>query len=146
MRPFFVLHAMPNFLVASNEYLRQQLNFTIQTIKTTCSLRLFANTFTPGPGSLLVDFMEPVFTGYARQGCSTMFPLAIKVQDGAYESRSAVLTFDSLQARTVLIYGWFIASASQVFCSFRFADGFPLNSLNPLQFRIALADTSFPPS
>lgn len=85
------------------------------------SLRLFSNVFAPTPGSVLADFRECVFGGYAALSTLNMFPTATIVQDGQWELVGPTVMFSCTGPPGDNIAGWFISRSGQLVACEAFA-------------------------
>jgi len=97
-------------IVDSNKALQLQIDYLRGTLLNTAQtyVRLFSNNFTPDPASVLGDFTEATFGGYAAVQVNSKFGSPYKVIDGEYQTDSSAFTFTQTTGANQLIYGWYL--------------------------------------
>lgn len=85
------------------------------------SVGIFTNDITPNKGSVIGDFTEPVYAGYAR--ITPTWPDAVRGNDGFVHKRSSLITFQQGGAITTCnVYGCFLVVAGVAVAAVRFDD------------------------
>jgi len=97
-------------IIDSNKQLQDIIDYIRGTFLNTSNsyVRLFRNNFTPDPSSVLGDFTECNFTGYAAQQVNSKFGTPYKVIDGKYQTDSSAFTFTCSSGLSQDAYGWYL--------------------------------------
>lgn len=105
------------------------------------TVRLFANNFTPNKSSVLADFLESSFVGYARVTPAGFAP-PFTNGDGKAESDSAPCSFTfTAGSGTATVFGMYIVDASDSFVllAWKFLAPVILTPAQPLLSRVIQA-------
>lgn len=125
-------------VVNSNFSVLTNLENLIDLLQAPYSLRLFGNDFIPTPASVIADFIEGPFFGYARQVLTGNFNAPIKIRDGFYASVSNQFTFAFAAPTDTLSYGWWVSNDVEVLLSGRFDVPRACNQFAVVQLQITL--------
>jgi hypothetical protein len=107
-------------LVASDALIEARVT-TLQTLLNSGhTLRLFANDFTPDPASVLGDFTESSFTGYAPESLSGLFGSPVKITDGEWQIQTDPIPFSCSGGSPQVVYGAYVDDGADVIFSARF--------------------------
>lgn len=97
-------------------------------------LHLYRNDFAPGAGTVLADFTESDFPGYAVKFIGADFPFPVTNGDGWAESDSdKTYSFPAAdQSSNQTVHGWYVTLQSDIvpavlFCAERLVPGIPMN-------------------
>jgi hypothetical protein len=105
-------------------------------------IRLFLNNLAVGPGTLLSDFVEASYAGYARQGTSGIFSPIAKLQDGQYVAPAGPISFPASFGTEQTVYGFYIASLTQWYLAGTFSQPQVVTTLDPFVFNFSLIGQS----
>ncbi len=126
-------------VIPSDYEVGYDLGFIQKYLNTGLGIRLFTNNFVPTVASLITDFAEASFFGYARQTTAGMFAAPLKVASGSYVSQSNAFNFPTPNIVPQNIYGWYISGPT----TWYYAGVFPIPlvavSPGPISFTISLA-------
>jgi hypothetical protein len=97
-------------IIDSNKQLQDVIDYIRGTFLNTSLtyVHLFKNNFTPDPGSVLADFTEATFTGYAAVQSIAKFGTPYKVIDGEYQTDSSAFNFACSGGSSQTVYGWYL--------------------------------------
>jgi len=97
-------------IIDSNKQLSDVIDYIRGTFLNTADsyVHLFKNNFTPDPSSILTDFTEATFTGYAAVQVNSKFATPYKVIDGEYQTDSTPFTFTCTGGSPQTCYGWYL--------------------------------------
>ena len=97
-------------IIDSNKQLQDMIDYLRGTFLNTANtyVRLFKNNFTPDPASVLADFTEANFTGYAAIQVNAKFGTPYKVIDGEYQTDSSPFAFTCTSGSSQTTYGWYL--------------------------------------
>lgn len=83
--------------------------------------RLFRNDYDPGPESVVTDFIEANWIGYAEKLLMNQFPAPVKVADGHYEIVTDKLLFTPpASGNGNMIYGGYVTFGGNAVAAERF--------------------------
>lgn len=71
-------------------------------------VKLFKNNFTPGDASVLGDFTEADFDGYAAVSLAGLSAAAIDGSDRGYRSQAGIAFVKSAGVTSNTVYGWYL--------------------------------------
>lgn len=127
---------MPGEISASNAVLEQVAGGLRASLNWGHVLRLYVNDYEPTPASVLSDFAEATFPGYAEFDLTDQWEDVYKIVDGEYQFATPVIPFLSTGASVEVVYGWFIVGGSKVKLSGRFLDSTLMSSGVSLPARV----------
>jgi hypothetical protein len=96
--------------VACQNFLNNFITDRLQTSGYT--FRLFTNNITPGTATVLANFTEASFTGYAAVSGSTITWSAAALSGHIAFSNGSNITFNNTSAAPVTIYGVYVTNAA----------------------------------
>lgn len=97
--------------VTCDDGLKAVMNGLLNNIGGSAVLRLFQNNFLPQPASLISDFVECTFAGYASKLLTSVWGALTNPAPGIWQTDSGVLTFTCTGGSQV-VYGWYIQKGS----------------------------------
>jgi hypothetical protein len=130
-------------IIDANVQLQAILDYVRTTILNTANtyVHLYKNNFTPTAASVLADFTEATFTGYAAVQVNSKFASVYKVIDGEYQTDSSAFTFNCTGGSSQDAYGWYLTFYDGVATTVRKSGKFttPLTFVNGSSFNIQLS-------
>lgn len=97
-------------IIDSNKTLQLVIDYLRGTLLNTANsyVKLFHNNFTPTPASVLGDFTEATYTGYAAIQVNSKFGSPYKVIDGEYQTDSSAFSYSCTGGSSQTVYGWYL--------------------------------------
>lgn len=131
-----------SLLVCTNAFIRSRAEAARDFLDTSFSLHLFSNDFSPNCASLISDFTEVFFPGYAPQIFGGTLREPLKIADGWYRLASGLFSFLPTADSDQLIYGWYVSRGSEVVLCNRFDFPFGIGNLFPIEFTLSIDDVA----
>ena len=106
-------------IIASNDLLKERAESLRRLFDAGHSLRLFENDFEPLVSTVIADFAEASYVGYARVDMAGKWRAVFKVKDGEWQFSSNDVTYTATGPSNVSVFGWFLVGSGKVKLSCR---------------------------
>lgn len=125
-------------LACWSNYLLDQRAGTLQSYLNGlgANLRLFSNVLVPTPASLLTDFVECNFPGYAAIPLNGLFGAPAFVIDGEWQIATGTLSFTCTGGPGQFVQGWWIDDGTNLIAAQNFSPAEFVGPGSPLQFSL----------
>lgn len=118
-------------IVANDAWLLELSDEARALFNTGHELRLYKNNFSPTSASVIGDFTEADFAGYAAVSASGKFGASSQVASGLYKTVSDPFLF-TCSSGSQTVYGWYLTDGSDVKLTGNYLAGFTISPGNPL--------------
>lgn len=123
---------------ASNYFLSARATTLQAYLNSGMTLRLFTDSgLTPTPATVLSDFTEATWSGYAPISLSSAFGSPAKIIDGEYEIQTGNLSWNGPSTGSQTVYGWYVTDGTGVIFSGAFSSAITMDSTVTLTLQLS---------